>query len=216
MIQSPHSNNGILGSRSFSLTQDQEQYKIVPAYEGSLAKAARIMKLASVASLVGGCAAVPFFFAAESDVPSAARAILAATTLGMTGSSTLLVAWALKPYITTLHVVANEKDASGAIEIEHDTPLLVQTLTFVARPYTRLVFPEQLAPASMPMTSWLARKPSEMLATRADEILAQINKNRKRGDQVQLAQKGDRFYAHTQGPVSALMGKIIAAAPGQG
>ncbi|KAJ1906438.1 hypothetical protein LPJ81_001352 [Coemansia sp. IMI 209127] len=172
------------------------------------------MKLASVASLVGGCAAVPFFFAAESDVPSAARTILAVTTMGTTGSSTLLLTWALKPYITTLHVVADEK--ADAIEIEHDTPLLVQTLTFLARPYTRLVFPEQLAPASIPMTSWLARRPSETLAAKADEILAQINKDRKRGDQVQLAQQDDRFYVHTQGSVSALMEKILAAAPGQG
>ncbi|KAI8323713.1 hypothetical protein GQ54DRAFT_244719, partial [Martensiomyces pterosporus] len=77
-------------------------------YEGGLAKSAKIMKIASVASLVGASAAVPFFFLGDSDVPSAARTILAATTIGMTASSTAIVTWALKPYITSLRVLQDQ------------------------------------------------------------------------------------------------------------
>ncbi|KAJ1665860.1 mitochondrial proton-transporting ATP synthase complex assembly [Coemansia sp. RSA 1813] len=189
---------------------------MVPVYEGSISKAARFMKLASVTSLIGASAAVPFYFTGDSEVPSAARMVLALTTVGMTGSSTLLAAWALKPYITTLHVVANEDDTSdSSIEVDADTPLLVETLTFLAKPYTRLVFPEQLASASVPMASWVVRQPSEALVAKADGILAQINKNRKKGDQIRLAQKGDKLYAFTQGQISALMAKIIAVSPAQ-
>ncbi|KAJ2760859.1 hypothetical protein IWQ57_006196, partial [Coemansia nantahalensis] len=106
-----------------------EQWRVV--YEGGLSRVARVMKLASVASVVGATAAVPLFFAAESDVPTAARAVLAATTLGMTGTSTGLLAWALRPYITSLAVLDGN-------EIGPHTPLLVDTMTLLARRHTRL------------------------------------------------------------------------------
>ncbi|KAJ2553919.1 mitochondrial proton-transporting ATP synthase complex assembly [Coemansia sp. RSA 1933] len=199
----------LLSSRLSTAATPETLFKLVPAYTGSLGKVARIMKLASVSSLVGATAAVPFFFAANSDVPSAARTVLAVTTIGMTSSSTLLVSWFLKPYITSIHLVS---DTSTDL-IAGDTPLLVETLTFLARPYTRLVFPEQLVPATMPMTSWMAQKPSDAMAARAQAILEQINGSRKKSDQVQLAQQGDTFYVHTQGQASELMKKIIAAVP---
>ncbi|KAJ2888367.1 mitochondrial proton-transporting ATP synthase complex assembly [Coemansia asiatica] len=168
------------------------------------------MKLASVASLVGATAAVPLFFTGDSDVPSSARAILAVTTIGMTASSTALVTWALKPYITSLHVLYQQ----GQMDDSRRIPMVVQTMTFLAQPCTRLVFPEQLTPATLPMTSWLVEDASESLKVFAGDILEQINKDRKK-DVVTLAGKGDLFYAHTQGQVSAEMQKILQAAPSQ-
>ncbi|KAJ1821440.1 mitochondrial proton-transporting ATP synthase complex assembly [Coemansia sp. RSA 2598] len=168
------------------------------------------MKLASVASLVGATAAVPLFFAGDSDVPSSARTILAVTTLGMTASSTALVTWALKPYITSLHVMHRP----GHPVEDSRIPMVIETMTFLAQPRTRLVFPEQLVPATLPMTSWLVEDASESLRDFAKDIIDQINAGRKK-DLVTLASKGDLFYAHTQGPVSAEMQRILQAAPSQ-
>ncbi|KAJ2663858.1 hypothetical protein IWW48_001124 [Coemansia sp. RSA 1200] len=214
--------------RNLSTIQNNHQqgYNIIPVYEGTLAKAARIMKLASIASFVGASAAVPFFFAGESEVPVPARTILAATTMGMTGSSTALAAWAIKPYVTRMHIVVAESaagqdggngDGDGAVDILPDTPLLVETFTFLGSQLTRLVFPEQLAPASIPLTSWTVQQPSESLVAKADKILAHINGSRAKGNQVvHLAQNGDRFYVHAQqGIISETMRKIVAAAPCQ-
>ncbi|KAJ2820033.1 hypothetical protein GGI24_004609 [Coemansia furcata] len=163
------------------------------------------MKLASVASLVGATAALPFFFTGTSDIPSGARTILAVTTLGMTGSSTALVTWALRPYITSLSILAPTVGPA--------TPLLVETLTFLAQTRTRLVFPEQLRPATMPLTSWVVAEPSPELVEAARDVLESVNRGRRRP--VVLARAGDVFYAHTQGPVSAEMRRIIDLAPCQ-
>ncbi|KAJ1831173.1 mitochondrial proton-transporting ATP synthase complex assembly [Coemansia sp. RSA 2711] len=173
-------------------------------YEGGLSKAAKVMKLASVASLVGASAAIPFFFLGDSDVPQAARTILAATTLGMTGSSTAIVAWALKPYVTAIRTL---DDAIGP-----QTPLLVDTMTLLAQRRRRLVFPEQLAPATLPLTSWMVREPSDELAAKAQEILSLVN---GRTGKVAVARAGDVFYAHTQGELGTEMQQIIAASPCQ-
>ncbi|KAJ2709387.1 hypothetical protein H4R19_004280, partial [Coemansia spiralis] len=183
-----------------------EQWRVV--YEGGLARVARVMKLASVASVVGATAAVPLFFAAESDVPMMARAVLAATTLGMTGTSTGLLAWALRPYITSLAVL----DDGRGQEIGPRTPLLVDTMTILARRRTRLVFPQMLGPSTLPLTTWAVQRPDRDLADHAAKVLAQINARRR--PQVALAQPGDVFYAHTQGQLTAAMQKIIAATSG--
>ncbi|KAJ2412584.1 mitochondrial proton-transporting ATP synthase complex assembly [Coemansia sp. RSA 2530] len=198
-------------SRGFAVTsfprQSAPNTELKPkvVYEGGLSKAARVMKLASVASLVGASAAIPFFFTGSSDIPSGARTILAITTLGMTGSSTALVTWALKPYITTLSIL--EPTVGPA------TPMLVDTLTFLAQTRTRLVFPEQLKPATMPLTSWSVSEPSDRLVEASKAILELVNRGRKKP--VVLARGGDVFYAHTQGPVSEEMQRIIDASPCQ-
>ncbi|KAJ2546162.1 hypothetical protein GGH95_006915, partial [Coemansia sp. RSA 1836] len=132
------------------------------------------------------------------------------TTLGMTGSSTALVTWALRPYITSLRTVM---PISQEAVVGPNTPLLVDTLTFWAQTRTRLVFPQQLVPATMPLTSWSVREPSESLVLQSREILEAVNKGRKKSRQVRLARGGDVFYAHTQGPVSAEMRQILDAAP---
>ncbi|KAJ2741693.1 hypothetical protein GGI20_005012 [Coemansia sp. BCRC 34301] len=205
----------ILATRGFAVSSahasQQSDSQPVKIYEGGLAKAARVMKLASVASLVGASAALPFFFTGDSDIPSGARTILALTTLGMTGSSTALVTWALRPYITSLHIVPPVSQE----EIGPNTPLLVDTLTFLAQTKTRLVFPQQLVPAAMPLTSWTVREPSESLVLQSRAILETVNKGRKKSQFVKLAREGDVFYAHTQGPVSAEMKRILDAAPCQ-
>ncbi|KAJ2785119.1 hypothetical protein H4R18_000707 [Coemansia javaensis] len=182
------------------------QWRVV--YEGGLARAARVMKLASVASLVGASAAVPFFFAGDSDVPQAARTVLAATTLGMTGSSTALAAWALGPYVTALSV----RDSSA--EIGPRTPLLVDTMTVLARRRTRLVFPAMFGPATQPLASWAVLPPDAELDQLARDVLAQINPGRPAP--VALARPGDAFYAHLQGELSPEMKRIIAASPCSG
>ncbi|KAJ2344373.1 hypothetical protein GGI03_001337 [Coemansia sp. RSA 2337] len=186
-------------------TSAELKYKPVVVYEGGLSKAARVMKLASVASLVGASAALPFFFTGTSDIPSGARTILALTTLGMTGSSTALVTWALRPYITSLSIL--EPTVGPA------TPLLVDTLTFLAQTRTRLVFPEQLKPATMPLTSWSVSEPSAMLVVASKSVLEHVNRGRR--TRVELAREGDVFYAHTQGPVSEEMQRIIDVSPCQ-
>ncbi|KAJ1720733.1 hypothetical protein LPJ53_004660 [Coemansia erecta] len=186
------------------------QTKLV--YEGGLAKAAKVMKLASVASFVGATAAVPLFFTGDSDVPSSARTILALTTIGMTASSTALVTWALRPYVVSLRVVS-PSEPSGQTMAE-GIPMLVETLTVLAQPRTRLVFTGQLRPAALPMTSWIAVDASEKMKDMAEGILQEVNQGRKK-DLVALARQGDLFYAHTQGPVSDEMAKILAAAPSQ-
>ncbi|KAJ2617134.1 hypothetical protein H4S08_000458 [Coemansia sp. RSA 1365] len=173
------------------------------------------MKLASIASLVGASAAIPFFFTGDSDVPTTARTVLALTTLGMTGSSTALVAWALRSYITSLRVL---QDASAGEELRGSigphTPLLVETMTLLARPRTRLVFPSQLAPSTQPMTSWVVRQSDSELDAAAKQILTQINRGRA-GKPVEAAKSGDLFFAHTQGDLSAEMKHIVAASPRQ-
>ncbi|KAJ2892493.1 hypothetical protein IWW38_003200 [Coemansia aciculifera] len=187
-------------------------HQTVEVYEGGLAKAARVMKLASVASLVGASAALPFFFTGDSDIPSGARTILALTTLGMTGSSTAIITWALRPYITSIRLVSSTSVAQEVVG--PSTPLLVDTLTFWAQTRTRLVFPQQLVAATMPLTSWSVREPSRELELKSREILEVVNKGNKR-NRVELAREGDVFYAHTQGPVTALMQQILDAAPCQ-
>ncbi|KAJ1890712.1 hypothetical protein LPJ66_007319 [Kickxella alabastrina] len=196
--------------RFYQTSESPSQWTTKLVYEGSLTKAAKVMKLASVASLVGASAAVPLFFSGDSDVPSSARTILALTTIGMTASSTAIVTWALKPYITSLYTL----NQNGAEEVVDGGPVIVETMTFLAQPRTRLVFPEQLRPATLPMTSWVVVDADERMKSIAQGILAQINAGRKR-DLVKLAGEGDLFYAHTQGPVSAEMQKIIASAPCQ-
>ncbi|KAJ1865294.1 hypothetical protein LPJ78_002782 [Coemansia sp. RSA 989] len=188
----------------FQSTQPVWQTKEI--YQGGLAKAAKVMKLASVASFVGASCAVPFFFAGESDVPSAARTILAVTTIGMTGSSTAIITWALRPYITSLKLVYKDHP-----QIDPHTPLLIETMTFLAQSKTRLVFPEQLAPATMPLTSWVVEPPSESLASKAQQILSQINSSQNK---ITIAQPGDQFYAHSQGQISAEMQQVLAATKG--
>ncbi|KAJ2162965.1 hypothetical protein GGF46_000151 [Coemansia sp. RSA 552] len=181
-------------------------------YEGGLAKAAKVMKLASVASLVGASAAVPFFFTGTSDVPEAARAILALTTVGMTASSTVLVTWALRAYITKLNVI----HLGSSEEIGPQTPLLVETMTFLAQTKSRLVFPEQLVPATMPMTSWATKEASAAAKEAARPILEQINRGSS-SKPTTLAQPGDLFYAHIAegAAISNEMKKIIAVSPCQ-
>ncbi|KAJ2503119.1 hypothetical protein GGH96_000562 [Coemansia sp. RSA 1972] len=172
-------------------------------YKGGLTKAARVMKLASIASFVGASAAVPFFFTGDSTVPSAARTILAITTLGMTGSSTGIVTWALRPYITSISVLNNE-------EITAQTPLLVQTMTVWAQPKVRLVFPAQLKPATQPLSSWVVDTLPSELSDKAEKVLEEVNKGRKR--LVTVAQKGDLFYAHMEGELGSEMEQIVAVA----
>ncbi|KAJ2081459.1 hypothetical protein H4R24_002340 [Coemansia sp. RSA 988] len=185
-------------------------------YEGGLTKAAKIMKLASIASLVGASAAIPFFFTEYSDVPTTARTVLALTTMGMTGSSTAMVAWALRPYITSLHVLqnANVSEENVRESIGLHTPLLVETMTLLAQPRTRLVFPAQLASSTLPMSSWVVRESDSALSAAAKRILDQINSSRT-GKLVEAAKPGDLFFAHTHGELSAEMKQIVAAAPGQ-
>ncbi|KAJ2784227.1 hypothetical protein GGI15_002328 [Coemansia interrupta] len=194
-----------------SATSPMWQTKVV--YEGGLAKAAKVMKLASVASFVGATAAVPLFFTGDSDVPSSARTILALTTIGMTASSTALVTWALRPYVVSLRVVS-PNEPSGQQTMAEGIPMLVETMTVLAQPRTRLVFTGQLRPAALPMTSWIAVDASEKMKDLAQGILREVNQGRKK-DLVALAQQGDLFYAHTQGPVSDEMAKVLAAAPSQ-
>ncbi|KAJ2630731.1 hypothetical protein H4R22_002465, partial [Coemansia sp. RSA 1290] len=76
---------------------------------------------------------------------------------------------------------------------------------------TRLVFPEQLAPATMPLTSWVVEPPSESLASKAQQILSQINSGQNK---ITIAQPGDQFYAHSQGQISAEMQQVLAATKG--
>ncbi|KAJ1933246.1 hypothetical protein EC988_009184, partial [Linderina pennispora] len=196
-------------TRYYSAPAASGKWQPVSVYKGSLGKAARVMKMASVASLVGASAAIPFFFGGDSDVPQTARTILAVTTMGMTGSSTAIVTWALKPYIVNMSILQ-----SGEAEVGPDTPLLVETMTFLGQPLTRLVFPHQLAPATLPLTSWVSREPTEAGRQVAQEILAEINQGRTK-DVVHLAKAGDAFYAHTQGPISQKMREIVAASPCQ-
>ncbi|KAJ1858038.1 hypothetical protein GGF49_002526 [Coemansia sp. RSA 1853] len=172
-------------------------------YEGGLTKAAKVMKLASIASFVGASAAVPFFFTGDSAVPSAARTILALTTIGMTGSSTGIVTWALRPYITSISVLSTE-------EITAQTPLLVETMTVLAQPKVRLVFPEQLKPATQPLSSWVVDEISQELNDKAAKVLEEVNKGRKR--LVTVAKPGDLFYAHMEGGLGSEMEQIIAVA----
>ncbi|KAJ2250995.1 hypothetical protein GGH97_000222 [Coemansia sp. RSA 475] len=172
-------------------------------YEGGLTKAARVMKLASIASFVGASAAVPFFFTGDSTVPSAARTILALTTLGMTGSSTGIVTWALRPYITSISVLNNE-------EITPQTPMLVQTMNVWAQPKVRLVFPVQLKPATQPLSSWVVSEVPLEISDKADKVLQEVNKGRKK--LVTMAKQGDLFYAHMEGGLGPEMEQIVRAA----
>ncbi|KAJ1951000.1 hypothetical protein FBU59_000415 [Linderina macrospora] len=196
-------------ARHYSTPATSGKWQPISVYTGSLSKAARVMKMASVASLVGASAAVPFFFGGDSDVPQTARTILAITTMSMTGTSTAIVTWALKPYIVNMSILQN-----GEADIGPDTPLLVETMTFLGQPLTRLVFPHQLEPATKPLTSWVSREPTENGKQLAQEILKEINLGRKK-DLVQLAQAGDAFYAHTQGQISKKMREIVSASPCQ-
>lgn len=187
-----------LSTKTAASLPRSQQPKVV--YEGGLAKAAKVMKLASVASFVGASAAIPFFFTGDSDIPAGARTILAITTLGMTGSSTALVAWALKPYITSIKALDNTPSS----------PLLIETLTFLAQPRTRLVFRQQLQPAAMPLTSWTTTSPTPAQKQAAHDILTQLNTGRRKRDLVQLAQEGHSFYAHIQGgQLTSEMQKIV-------
>ncbi|KAJ1752481.1 hypothetical protein LPJ79_001228 [Coemansia sp. RSA 1821] len=124
----------------------------------------------------------------------------------MTGSSTAIITWALRPYITSLKLVYKDHP-----QIDPHTPLLIETMTFLAQSKTRLVFPEQLAPATMPLTSWVVEPPSESLASKAQQILSQINSSQNK---ITIAQPGDQFYAHSQGQISAEMQQVLAATKG--
>ncbi|KAJ2121680.1 hypothetical protein IW147_004061 [Coemansia sp. RSA 720] len=83
-------------------------------------------------------------------------------------------------------------------------------MTVLAQPKVRLVFPEQLKPATQPLSSWVVDEISQELNDKAAKVLEEVNKGRKR--LVTVAKPGDLFYAHMEGGLGNEMEQIIAVA----
>ncbi|KAJ1918870.1 hypothetical protein H4219_002320 [Mycoemilia scoparia] len=185
---------------------DTKKYETKVIYDGPLTRIAKIIKRVSIGSLIGTTCAVPFFIWVESRIPMAARTVLAVTSVATTSASTIIVTWAMKPYITRIRsvFVKSDENQSGKEQEAPDTksPLyLVDTMTFTAGTRTRIVDPSQLKTSDRPLSTWKVSDggPSEG----SDNVVRVIGglEGKKRGSSavtnVGVAKKGDIFFAHT-------------------
>lgn len=96
-------------------------------YHGPLAPTFRRLKIFSLASLGLSATLAPFMFLIESNLPMTARFALAGIALGTSGTSTALVGWCGKPYVTTLRRL--KQDENGGTEV-----IEMSTLTLTLQP----------------------------------------------------------------------------------
>ncbi|THV06683.1 hypothetical protein K435DRAFT_960289 [Dendrothele bispora CBS 962.96] len=121
-------------------------------YHGPLTATFRRLKLFSLASLSLSSTLSPFFFIIESNLPGFARAALAATALSTSVLTTALVAWATRPYVTTLRRLDPSTDGAKGLE------MTTFTLTLSPR-ITRVYDLEFLVETDRPLAKWeLARE----------------------------------------------------------
>jgi hypothetical protein len=103
------------------------------AYEGPLTSTFRRLKLFSLSSLGLTTALGPFIFIVESGLPYSARVALASMAFGTSWTSTAMVAWCGKPYVTTLQrIKAEENGGSGGLEMTTFTLFLSPRVTKVS------------------------------------------------------------------------------------
>lgn len=89
-------------------------------YDGPLTTPFRRLKIFSLASISLSIGLSPFLFVIESHLPIYARFALAGLALGTSTLSTSLVAWAAKPYVTTMRR-CRPNTAGSAEEVEMTT-----------------------------------------------------------------------------------------------
>lgn len=101
-------------------------------YNGPLTTAFRRLKIFSLSSIGLSTFLTPFLFVIESNLPMNARFALATLALGTSALSTSLVAWAAKPYVTTMR--RYRPDTTGSAE-----EVEMSTYTLFLRPLTTKV-----------------------------------------------------------------------------
>lgn len=110
------------------------------AYNGPLAQTFRRLKIFSLSSLMLSSSLAPFMFLMESNIPTAARVVVAFIAVGTSGLSTGLVGWCAKPYVATLRRLVPEKDnGSEGIEMTTFNMLLRPRVTRVSN-YTMFFY----------------------------------------------------------------------------
>jgi hypothetical protein len=98
-------------------------------YHGPLTMTFRRLKIFSVSSLGLSCTLAPFFFILESSLPNFARGLLAGIAVTTSGISTVMIAWAGRPYVTTLRRL--RLDGMQGVEMTTNTMLLRNLVTRV-------------------------------------------------------------------------------------
>lgn len=130
----------------------RQDYQV--CYHGPLTQTFRRLKLFSLSSLALSSVMTPFIFIVESSLPISARLILAATALGTSSISTVLVGWAGAPYVVTLRrLLPAENGGIDGIEMTtltltlsklttrvYDTDFLVDT----RRPFAKWELPKEV------------------------------------------------------------------------
>ncbi|KAJ3572102.1 hypothetical protein NP233_g3305 [Leucocoprinus birnbaumii] len=113
----------VTSSESTTTTKQQEQERddvYSKLYVGPLEATFRRLKIFSLASLSLSTTLAPFIFVIESNLPPTARMALASIAITTPATSTAMVAWVGKPYVTALKYIRPE-DNGGAEGMEMTT-----------------------------------------------------------------------------------------------
>ncbi|KXN87462.1 hypothetical protein AN958_08767 [Leucoagaricus sp. SymC.cos] len=122
-------------------------------YVGPLESTFRRLKIFSLASLTLSTTLAPFIFVIESNLPPTARLALASIAITTSATSTGLVAWVGKPYVTRLRYIRPEENG-GAEGIEMTTMSL-----FMKESVTTVYDPSFLVETRRAFAKWeLAQK----------------------------------------------------------
>ncbi|KAL7751552.1 hypothetical protein RI367_003016 [Sorochytrium milnesiophthora] len=129
-------------------------------YEAPLARSVRLMKLFSVSSLGATVGLAPLVFTIDvSDMISdAVKAVMMGTAITFSLSSTALIHWCLKSYVTKMSVPASLSSGTAEADIIQDTPLRLETLSVIGKPaYTIVPTLQALRAQHGPFVSWRLR-----------------------------------------------------------
>lgn len=113
----PESNTSTTGVEEHKNSNDDVYGKL---YVGPLGTTFRRLKIFSLSSLMLSTTLAPFIFVIESNLPPTARLVLASIAILTSATSTGLVAWVGKPYVTQLRYIRPEENG-GAEGIEMTT-----------------------------------------------------------------------------------------------
>lgn len=118
------------GNENESITEDVYD----KVYVGPLESTFRRLKVFSLASLTLSTTLAPFMFVIESNLPPTARLALASIAITTSATSTAMVAWCGKPYVTQLRYIRPEENGGAeGMEMTTMSLLMKPRITRVSR-----------------------------------------------------------------------------------
>ncbi|EIM21214.1 hypothetical protein WALSEDRAFT_46690 [Wallemia mellicola CBS 633.66] len=121
--------------------------KIVQLYNGSLSDVYRKLKVFSFGSLGAAVAISPIIAILDAPINTAGRVFLITTALGTSVTSTAMINWCGKPYVSSMKVLVNPSNSRQSVE------LITHSLTL--RKLRTVVHDTQwLRRADRPLASW--------------------------------------------------------------